>query len=82
MLEMPEEALVPEIAAEPLRGAKLKQCARCSPGVYRRVNRSSWLERTVLTWLGYFPWECVSCRRKRFFRDQGKSYRVPGQVSR
>jgi hypothetical protein len=37
------------------------------------VNRCSLLERTLLTWLGFFPWECVSCRRKRFFRDQGRA---------
>jgi hypothetical protein len=48
-----------------------RYCRRCSPGLFRRVNRASLLERTLLTWLGFYPWECVSCRRKRFFRDAG-----------
>ena len=49
-----------------------RTCTRCHPSLFRRINRASLLERTLFTWLGYFPWECVSCRRKRFFRDQGR----------
>ena len=49
-----------------------RHCGRCNPGIYRRVNRITLLERTLLTWLGFFPWECVSCRRKSFFRTQGR----------
>jgi hypothetical protein len=50
-----------------------RQCARCVPGSFRRINRSTLLERTFFTWLGFYPWECVTCRRKRFFRDQGRT---------
>lgn len=59
-----------------------RHCGRCPPSLLRRVNRSTLLERTLLTWLGFFPWECVSCRRKRFFRDQGRkpSRAVTGRI--
>jgi len=49
-----------------------RYCSRCHPGLFRRVNRTTLLQRTLLTWLGFFPWECVSCRRRKFFRDSGK----------
>jgi hypothetical protein len=29
------------------------------------------MERVVLPWLGYYPWECAVCREKTFFRDDG-----------
>ncbi len=54
-----------------------RQCSRCMPALLRRINRSTLLERTLLTWLGFYPWECVSCRRKRLFRDQGTRPRTP-----
>lgn len=57
----------PDTASQPKR-----LCGRCNPGIYRRVNRITLLERTLFTWLGFFPWECVSCRRKNFFRTQGR----------
>ena len=47
-------------------------CRGCNPGIFRRINRSTLLERTLFTWLGFFPWECVSCRRKSFFRAQNR----------
>jgi hypothetical protein len=49
-----------------------RYCSRCHPGLFRRINRTTLLQRTLLTWLGYFPWECVSCRRVKFFRDSGR----------
>lgn len=71
-----EEAELSGAVPGSLTAAALRQCGRCSPGVFRRVNRSTLLERTLLTWLGFFPWECVSCRRKRFFRDAGRGGRT------
>ncbi len=49
-----------------------RYCSRCSPGLFRRINRVTLMERTLFTWLGFYPWECVSCRRRRFFRDSGR----------
>jgi hypothetical protein len=54
-----------------------RYCSRCSPGLFRRINRVTLLERTFFTWIGLFPWECVNCRRKRFFRDPGRKARTP-----
>jgi hypothetical protein len=49
-----------------------KTCARCGDGPLRRVNRKGWLERVLLPKLGFFPWECVQCRTRRFVRDSGE----------
>lgn len=54
-----------------------RYCSRCSPGLFRRINRVTLFERTLFTWLGFYPWECVSCRRRRFFRDSGKKRGTP-----
>ena len=69
---MHEDVTIPIPSVPAPRGQSKRQCPGCSPGLFRRVNRGSLLERTLLTWLGFFPWECVSCRRKRFFRDKGR----------
>ena len=49
-----------------------KTCDRCGGAPYRRVNRKGWLERVLLPKLGFYPWECVHCRIRRFFRDSGE----------
>jgi hypothetical protein len=50
---------------------KKKICPSCRYGEFRRINRRGWIERDVLSRLGWFPWECVICRRKKLFRDEG-----------
>jgi hypothetical protein len=46
----------------------IRHC-RCGANVFRRLNRSGWLEKEFLPkLLGLYPWECVQCRAKRFFR--------------
>ena len=52
-----------------------KLCSRCKSKVFRRINRRGWLERVMLSKLGVFPWECVHCRGRKFFRDQGHAPR-------
>jgi hypothetical protein len=37
----------------------------------RRVNRTGFLQTKLLPYFGYFPWECVMCRRKAYFKDSG-----------
>ncbi len=61
-----------EKSPSPPRSRETRFCTRCTPAVFRRINRVTPLERTLLTWLGFFPWECVSCRRKRYLRDSGR----------
>jgi hypothetical protein len=29
------------------------------------------LEKTFLSLIGFFPWECVICRKRVYFRDDG-----------
>ena len=49
-----------------------KICIGCRGRQFRRVNRNGFLQHRVLTKLGYFPWECILCRRRIFFRDDGR----------
>jgi hypothetical protein len=43
------------------------------------VNRRSFLERSLLTLLGFYPWECVMCRRRVYFRDNGHRLIAKGE---
>jgi hypothetical protein len=29
------------------------------------------MERVILPWLGFYPWECAMCRRKTYRRNDG-----------
>ncbi len=49
-----------------------KVCFWCGSTRFRRVNRSGFLQRYVLSALGWFPWECVMCRRKTLVRKSGQ----------
>ncbi len=51
--------------------AMKKQCDRCSGNFFRRLNRKGFMERKVLPYLGFFPWECALCRRKVVLRTDG-----------
>jgi hypothetical protein len=51
---------------------KEKVCVRCKASTLRRVNRMGFVQSVLLPMLGYFPWECAVCRRKMFFRDDGR----------
>jgi hypothetical protein len=51
---------------------KEKICIRCKASAFRRVNRVGFVQAVLLPLLGYFPWECALCRRKMFFRDDGR----------
>jgi hypothetical protein len=35
------------------------------------MTRRSFWSRYVMPIFGYFPWECMSCRRKCYLRDDG-----------
>ncbi len=50
---------------------KRKKCARCQASAFRRINRVGFVQRVLLPWLGFYPWECAICRRKKFFRNDG-----------
>ena len=46
------------------------KCVGCGNKL-RRLAREGFLERKIFSFLGYFPWECVMCRKRLFFRDDG-----------
>lgn len=49
-----------------------RKCFHCGSNEFRRINRQGFIERSVLPLIGLFPWECVLCRHRRFFFDEGK----------
>lgn len=64
--------MIQAFAASPSYSVANRVCTHCASGPFRRVNRQGWLQQRVLpSLLGLFPWECVMCRRKKFFRDNG-----------
>lgn len=48
-----------------------KLCKHCGSGRLRRLNRRGWLQHNLLPLMGFFPWECVICRSRVFYRDDG-----------
>lgn len=48
-----------------------KVCFWCGSTHFRRVNRKGILQQYVLSLLGWYPWECVNCRRKTLIRKSG-----------
>jgi hypothetical protein len=50
---------------------RVKVCFWCRSKGFRRVNRTGFLRRHLLPLFGFFPWECMTCRRKSYFRDDG-----------
>ena len=49
-----------------------KLCSHCKNTAFRRLKRKGFLQTKVLNKLGFFPWECIMCRRLIFFRDDGR----------
>jgi hypothetical protein len=37
------------------------------------------LEKTFLSLIGFFPWECVICRKRVYFRDDGHRLIAKGE---
>jgi hypothetical protein len=46
-------------------------CPKCKVGQLDRVRRQGFLENRILARLGYFPWECATCRKRSFIRTRG-----------
>jgi hypothetical protein len=46
-------------------------CPKCKAGLLSRVKRQGFLENKFLSRLGYFPWECATCRRRIRVKTRG-----------
>lgn len=51
------------------------QCPRCEAIELRRQARAGFLQREVLSRLGYFPWECGQCRQVYLLKLRSNGYR-------
>ncbi len=45
-----------------------KVCFWCGSTKFRLVNRAGFLQMHILSFFGFYPWECVICRRKTLLR--------------
>jgi predicted RNA-binding Zn-ribbon protein involved in translation (DUF1610 family) len=50
-------------------------CPTCTANVAVRVSRMGFLQRKVLTRLGYYPWKCGECGSVFLFRSRGHNSR-------
>jgi hypothetical protein len=50
---------------------KVRVCPRCGHHEFRRLPRDGMFERSILSVLGLFPWECRVCQRKMYLRHRG-----------
>jgi hypothetical protein len=66
--------------AEESNTLKERVCYWCGSTSHRRLSRRSFLEKRVLSWLGIYPWECVMCRRRVYFRSDGHNLPSKGQI--
>jgi len=46
-------------------------CPNCKNSTAMRVQRSGFLQESVLGHLGIFPWKCGSCGRMFLYRSRG-----------
>ena len=50
-------------------------CPICKGSVAMRVNRSGFLQQSVLSFLGIYPWKCGACGSTFLFRRRGHDQR-------
>jgi hypothetical protein len=67
-------------ATEGASTLKERVCYWCGSTAHRRLNRRSILERTLFTLLGFFPWECIMCRKRVYFRNDGHDKIAKGEI--
>lgn len=49
-----------------------KTCGKCGGKALRRINRIGYWEEYILPKFGFYPWECVICRVRKYYRDDGQ----------
>ncbi len=59
-----------------------KTCSRCRGTTFYRISRRGWLQRTLLSRFGFYPWECEACRKRRYYFDSGHSRKSTGNPVR
>ncbi len=47
-------------------------CPKCKSHSASRVKRLGFLQSSVLSHFGYYPWECGGCRAIFMFKKRGK----------
>jgi hypothetical protein len=55
----------------PATAARRLRCPKCRSLTMRRIKRSGFLQKNIFPLLGYYPWECASCRLEKLFHNRG-----------
>jgi hypothetical protein len=50
-------------------------CPICKGSAAMRVNRNGFLQQTVLSFFGLYPWKCGACGSTFLFRSRGHGRR-------
>jgi DNA-directed RNA polymerase subunit RPC12/RpoP len=48
------------------------QCPKCKFGPVSRTKREGFWEQKLYPLLGFYPWECTSCRRRLLLKARYK----------
>lgn len=51
-------------------------CPACGMEHMRRLPRVGFWQRQVFSRMGYYPWECATCREHKYFRLRGTRTRA------
>ena len=57
-------------------------CSHCGRHHLQRAERSTFFERRVYPYFGYYPWECAICRKITLLKMRGKKARRKKHSSR
>lgn len=49
------------------------RCPTCNSDSFCRLGRRGILERTVYFWLGFYPWHCYLCSKRKIVRKRAES---------
>jgi len=55
-------------------------CRMCKVGIATRIGRIGFMQRNVMSFLGFYPWKCGACGCEFLFRRRG--YRVRARSGR
>jgi len=48
------------------------ECPECSRGEFRRTTRKGFLEKSIYSLFGYYPWKCPVCRFRTLLKSRGE----------
>jgi hypothetical protein len=57
-------------------GSNPGPCPKCYASL-RRLHRKGFLQKWIISFFGFFPWECPVCRKAIYFKHRSKHKSPP-----